>query len=218
MERVSLGRTASPAHWNVLTRDEQIEALAYRRPDDMLRFVTGRALLRNVLAAECSLDPTAVQLTRGDDRRPVLTMGGASPPPYFSVSHAGEWIAVALAPIPVGVDVERIGGVELDIGLLEAVCTSRERRILLSLPTVRRTQYFTRLWTRKEAVVKASGDRRLDLIDVSRTRVRGTSGTEQWRARNEPCCGQGYEFAWATTRTSRLQVNACCAPSAAPTP
>lgn len=215
---MTLGRTASPAHWNVLTPDEQIEALEYRRPDDMLRFVTGRALLRNVLAAECSLDPTALHLTRDEHRRPVLNMDGDSPPPYFSVSHAGEWTVVVVAPTPVGVDVERIGGVELDIGLLEAVCTSRERRILLSLPTVRRQQYFTRLWTRKEAVVKASGDRQLDLIDVSRTRVRGTSGTEQWRARNEPCCGQGYEFAWATSLTSRLQVNSYCAPSAAPSP
>jgi hypothetical protein len=73
---------------------------------------------------------------------------------------------------PVGVDVERIREVSDVLGIADAHFSAVERRRLRSLPPAERRAAFIRCWTRKEAVLKASGEGlglRLDSFDVDRT-------------------------------------------------
>jgi len=68
--------------------------------------------------------------------------------PYFSISHCKEGIAVAIDDQPIGIDIEAIRPVKED--LIERVMNEEERVGMDD-------RKFTRLWTRKEAVVKAQG-------------------------------------------------------------
>ena len=72
---------------------------------------------------------------------------------YFSISHCKEGIAVAVDETPIGVDIEAIRHVDND--LIERVMLSREREEINKASEPDRA--FTRLWTQKEAVVKAQG-------------------------------------------------------------
>ena len=78
--------------------------------------------------------------------------------PYFSISHCKEGIAVALSDRPVGIDIEHIR--RADDALIERTMNSTEQNRLsaaLREGMEARNRLFTRLWTQKEAVLKALG-------------------------------------------------------------
>ena len=76
--------------------------------------------------------------------------------PYFSISHCKQGIAVAIDDQPVGIDIEGIRHAEED--LIERTMNEEERLRIRGLE-VRglEDRKFTRLWTQKEAIVKAQG-------------------------------------------------------------
>jgi len=76
--------------------------------------------------------------------KPFLPQG-----PFFSISHCKHAIAVAIDEQPIGIDVEAIR--QADNELIERTMNSEERQQITN------ARDFTRLWTRKEAVVKAQG-------------------------------------------------------------
>ena len=68
--------------------------------------------------------------------------------PYFSISHCKAGIAVAIDDQPIGIDIESIRHAHEDI--IERTMNAAERAGMDD-------RKFTRLWTQKEAVVKAAG-------------------------------------------------------------
>lgn len=73
--------------------------------------------------------------------------------PYFSISHCKEGIAVAIDDEPVGIDIESIRRADED--LIIRTMYAREQEEIRSAQDPARA--FTRLWTQKEALVKAQG-------------------------------------------------------------
>ena len=73
--------------------------------------------------------------------------------PFFSISHCKAGIAVAIDCEPVGIDIESVR--QADDDLIKRVMCAREQEMIRSAEHPERT--FTRLWTMKEAVVKAQG-------------------------------------------------------------
>ena len=68
--------------------------------------------------------------------------------PYFSISHCKQGIAVAIDDQPIGIDIEAIRHADAD--LIERTMNEEERVGMDD-------RKFTRLWTQKEAIVKAQG-------------------------------------------------------------
>jgi hypothetical protein len=120
----------------------------------------------------------AVQASRGEAatpepgaaREPSATAAAAAVSDlYVSVAHGGAWVVVAVTALaPVGVDVEPVAR-DLDVdGLAAQVLAPAERDVLdgLAAAEARRRALLT-WWTRKEAVLKATGDGlRIDPRDV----------------------------------------------------
>ena len=71
--------------------------------------------------------------------------------PYFSISHCKAGIAVAIDDQPIGIDIETIRHANED--LVERTMNEKERLGIRELGM----REFTRLWTQKEAIVKAEG-------------------------------------------------------------
>ncbi|MGP3955768.1 4'-phosphopantetheinyl transferase family protein [Nonomuraea sp. 3N208] len=182
----------------------------YRRPADRARFLTAAALLRLVVGRMLGVDPEQVPLDRSCDRcgrphgRPRLPAGTGAP--VLSVSHAGDCLVVAVGVgiEAVGVDVEAIDHA-LDIGELVGIAlTELETRTLDALDPPSRPSAFLRLWTRKEAVLKALGaglDHAPDQLDVLGTgepvRVRTEQGEATLLPLNPP---SGYHASLAVIR------------------
>ena len=119
---------------------------------DRVLFTVAHGALRRVLGAYLGADPAALAFEREAGGRPVLPGGEL----HFSLSHSGDRALVAVAPFPrLGVDVEvfRAG---LDLArLAERNYTPAERGELAAAGADPRA--FFRVWTRKEAYVKALG-------------------------------------------------------------
>ena len=71
--------------------------------------------------------------------------------PYFSISHCKQGIAVALDNEPIGIDIETIRHADED--LIARTMNAAERLRIRGVGE----REFTRLWTQKEAIVKAQG-------------------------------------------------------------
>lgn len=115
---------------------------AYRNPE---RRKASRAAW-NLLARELEKQPvTAGELRFESGGKPYFD-GNAL---YFSLSHCESVCAVSLSDAPTGVDVERIRQ-DYSPRLIERCLSERERADF--------DGDFTRLWCRKEAVVKLTGE------------------------------------------------------------
>ena len=143
-----------PGHEQWLARPEAARATGFRLRADRDRFVLATAVLRAAVAGRVGDAPARVLVDRGCERcggqhgRPRLPGTGLA----ASITHSGDVVAVALTEgCPVGVDVEVIDGRDYE-PLLARVCTAAE------WPHVRTARDFFTIWTRKEAVLKATGE------------------------------------------------------------
>jgi 4'-phosphopantetheinyl transferase len=125
-----------------------------RQPKDRARSTIGAAVLRLAAGAHRGVPASGVVVDRTCRRcerphgRPTLPGTGL----HASVSHAGEWVAVALSDAgPVGVDVEAVSDVDID-ALASSVLGPAEAG------AVNAARDFFVYWTRKESVMKATGD------------------------------------------------------------
>lgn len=87
---------------------------------------------------------------------------------YFSISHSGGRIAVAVAEEPIGLDIQVIG--KMKLGYAEHFLHPAEFRRFEALDPGRQLDFLTRCWSRKEAALKCGGQgllkRRLTGMDV----------------------------------------------------
>jgi 4'-phosphopantetheinyl transferase len=138
-----------------LSADELVRAGRYVRSTDRDRYIAARAFVRRVLAAYVGVPPTQLRFRYGPHGKPELS--GVGTGIGFNVSHSGEWVLCAVAPARhVGVDVERRRA-DLTASDTDSVLTAREREVLEKTDSAERAASALRLWTRKEAVVKAMG-------------------------------------------------------------
>lgn len=134
-----------PAAWLVRT-DERPANLTER---SRLR----RGLARDILARQLGLRPESVVIAHDPRGRPLLDIPGVSGLHISLATRAGQ-VAVALTHEPVGVDVEVVGAAnELPLAALHP----REQAFLSALGEAERALAFARLWSAKEAYVKALG-------------------------------------------------------------
>jgi 4'-phosphopantetheinyl transferase len=155
-----------------------------RQEVDRCRHATGAALSDLLVRAHGGPDARVV---RARDAGPAIT--GAEL--YVSVAHGGAWVAVAVTDVaPIGVDVEPVDRT-LDVdGVAENVLAPAERDVFAEIAgDDARRRAFLVWWTRKEAVLKATGDGlRLDPREVvlsgpgAPPRVVGFAGRPELRA------------------------------------
>ena len=141
--------------WLPLSPDERDRARRYVREDDRRRFVAGRHLIRTTIAPILGRTADAVAIVIDRYGRPGVT--GA---PSFSLTHAGDHVALAVAPcggpsIAVGIDIEAIRDDVDPLALARQVFADAELAILHGADD--RIAMFFRLWTIKEALLKAAG-------------------------------------------------------------
>lgn len=116
-----------------------------------------RLALRQLLGGLMDLPPARIELDTGDNGRPLLAGEQAKAGVNFNVTHAGPVAVIALADAPrLGVDIERVRRIDL-LGVARRMYHESEQRWLRSLDGAARETLFFRIWTAKEALLKAEG-------------------------------------------------------------
>jgi len=160
-------RGAPPPLLDVAERDRWA---TLRRPEDRAEFAAGRVLARRAVGVLLGVEPAEVQLHA---RCPIC--GGAHGKPVvvgrpeigLSIAHAGERVGVAVAEgAQVGLDIERAVPLSDPLNPGAGVLHPLERDALAALPPARREPAFLRCWTRKEALLKATGEALTTAMDA----------------------------------------------------
>jgi 4'-phosphopantetheinyl transferase len=169
------------------SRAEEVRAARFRDPADRARSLVAAALLRRAVALLDGRRPAEVAVGRwcrgcarlADHGRPVVWgAGGVEPGVHLSVAHSGDVVVAAVTDAgPVGVDVEREAGTDFE-GFDDGVLSDREQAHLRRLPPEVRAAWRARTWTRKEALLKATGHglavepRGVDVLELDDDAVR----------------------------------------------
>jgi 4'-phosphopantetheinyl transferase len=139
-----------------LSADERERAERLRTERLRERFRTAHVFQRLCLAEVLGCGPDQLAFDRGRWGKPALLGAGASL--EFNLSHCEEGALLAIArDARIGVDLERV---RLDFpwaALASRIVSAREQRQLLGAEGGPRDALLSRLWTRKEAVAKATG-------------------------------------------------------------
>lgn len=138
----------------LLNEQERQKAGSFRLPAMRDRFIAARGLLRQTLAGYLRADPAGLQFDIGEYGKPGLACGSL----HFNISHSADWLLIAVADFAdIGVDIEEIKPRGSLDNLAERCFSEREFQGWRQLPPERQLETFYRLWTKKEAFVKAVG-------------------------------------------------------------
>jgi len=136
----------------VLSPDERARAARYRFETPRREYVNTRGALRSLLNAYTGVPADALRFTYGAQGKPTLA-GNV----HFNVSHAGGLALIAIAKIPIGVDIEPLANGSNWELIANQFLSMAERSAIRKRSHSERPGAFLRLWTRREAYVKAHG-------------------------------------------------------------
>lgn len=127
-------------------------------PGPRRHFVLCRAALRSILCSYLDCSNSRLTFPVTEFQKPLAFVGDEVAAISFNVSHSGEHglIAISLSG-RVGVDVEEVAPKRHLQSLIESVMGPDEQRELAQLAESRKLRQFFRLWTCKEALIKALG-------------------------------------------------------------
>ena len=139
----------------LLSRDEKIRLERMHFERDRRRYTVARAMLRVLLASHVGAAPRDIAFKAGPHGKPYV----AAAPVHFNLSHSGERAIYAISRdwVP-GVDIEYLDRAVDHAGIAQRFFSVRERAELQRILPGARKRAFLTCWTRKEAVVKATGD------------------------------------------------------------
>lgn len=137
-----------------LDPDEAAELARISQPGRRRHYLLARALLRHVLAAAGATIDTPARFGRAESGRLLLTAPAGW---HISLSHAGDLVAVVAATAPCGVDIEQERDARVAAVARRYFAPAEAKRLAEADAAAARRDFF-RLWTLKEAAVKAFGE------------------------------------------------------------
>jgi 4'-phosphopantetheinyl transferase len=154
-----------------LSPDETERANRFKFEKHRNRYTAGRGALRAMLAQYFGTNAAGLRFNYLENGKPALTEEFAGTGIHFNLAHTGELALVAVTRIgPVGVDVESVRPIKDVDELVARFFSPRESESFQKVSADQKPAAFFNLWTRKEAMLKATGEgitRSLSLVEVS---------------------------------------------------
>jgi len=156
---------------HTLTPEEKERASRFKFEPLRNRYIVGRGALRAILARYLQTEPAALRFGYLENGKPELAGEFANAGIHFNLAHTGDLALVAITRIGwVGVDVESVRPIKNVDELVARFFSPRESALFQKVSTDAKPAAFFNLWTRKEALLKATGEgitRSLSLVEVS---------------------------------------------------
>jgi len=140
----------------VLNAEEQERAARFKFPAPRNQFVISRALLRRALGMYLRVEGPQIQFRTSTNGKPELANDYGL---RFNLSHTeGAMVFAITRKRCIGIDVERIRDNPDAMKLATRFFSVEEVQWLRSQPAAEISASFFRVWTGKEAYIKADGD------------------------------------------------------------
>ena len=138
-----------------LSADELSRASRFRFEKDQRRFIGARGILRQILGAYLQKPPHSLQFLYGTNGKPVLANNDTF---QFNLSHSENMVLYAITHNRnIGIDLERIREDVAIEQISSRFFSEAEIVSMQQLTESKRNELFFQYWTRKEALIKATG-------------------------------------------------------------
>ena len=138
-----------------LSDDEHCRAELFVFERDRRRYLAARCAMRECLSVATGLAPGTLQIVADAFEKPYLANVRGC---YFNLSRREDWALLGISrDAEIGVDVEVRHVVDAVTMLARAHFSPDEFNSFLALESPERDDAFLRVWTRKEACLKAVG-------------------------------------------------------------
>lgn len=143
---------------SLLSGDELARRARFLVQRERQKYTVCRGVLRRLLAAYTGLQPEQLEFTYGPQGKPLPAGRLAAAGLEFNLAHSAELAVYAVTlGRRVGVDVERAKEVPEAEQIVARHFAPEERAAWQALASEERPAAFFRVWTRREAFVKATG-------------------------------------------------------------
>ncbi|MGL4501095.1 MAG: 4'-phosphopantetheinyl transferase family protein [Planktothrix sp.] len=149
---------------SILADHELKRARRFKFERDQQAFIIARGILRIILGHYLNLSPEQIKFKYSSNGKPSLDQDPS--PLHFNLSHAqGKAIYAIALEENIGIDIEYIRETEV-LSLAKRFFCESEYRWLNSLDSEAQYPAFFRLWTCKEAYLKATGEGLVGLQEI----------------------------------------------------
>jgi 4'-phosphopantetheinyl transferase len=143
----------------MLDTDERRRAARFVFGRHRVQFVAAHTMMRAALGRLCGQPPQSLRFVADAHGKPSLWLGNAPAALSFNLSHTEGLVGLAATRAPglaIGFDLEPLAR-KIDLGVADRFFAPYEVAWLAGLAASARTEGFLRLWTLKEAFIKATG-------------------------------------------------------------
>lgn len=120
--------------------------------EDAHRTLLGDVLVRSVISGQYQLDKADIRFSAQEYGKPCIP---DLPNAHFNISHSGRWVVCAFDSQPIGIDIEKMKPISLEIA--KRFFSKTEYSDLLAKNKDEQTVYFYHLWSMKESFIKQEG-------------------------------------------------------------
>lgn len=137
----------------LVSSDKRERILKFKRKEDAQMCLLADITMKKIISENYDIKYEFIQFAKGVNGKPRLKKPCQGI--EFNYSHSGEYIAFALGETSVGIDVEKIREIDLDIA--EKFFCKEEYEDLMKLTDGYKIGRFYELWTLKESYIKWDG-------------------------------------------------------------
>lgn len=134
-----------------LNNNELLISEKFHRLSDKQSYIISRSILKLLISKLIDKHPNDIEIGLGINKKPGLERYGSI---KFNLSHSHDMIALIISDNEVGIDLERIMDEFSFEDILEFSFSEKEKQYIVNSES--KTMHFYELWTRKEALAKAT--------------------------------------------------------------
>lgn len=131
-------------------KQKRIQSFKFQQ--DAARVLIGDILVRAIVCKYLNRKNDEIQFSTNLYGKPYVHGAEGF---HYNISHSGSWVVCAVDSKPVGIDVEVIIPIDLDI--MENLFLAEEVKYIMDCPESERTGRFYEVWTLKESYFKGLG-------------------------------------------------------------
>lgn len=137
-----------------ISKERLVRVKEYRKQEDKIRSAFAELLVRYAVNQFSSCSKQEIKFCTGINGKPRLMTPNNI---LFNLSHSGSWVVCVVDNEPVGIDIEKIQDIKLDVA--QQFFTQKECEFLkFSKNSLERKKRFFKIWTMKECFLKAIGE------------------------------------------------------------
>ncbi len=132
--------------------DIQIQINRFRKREDALKKLYSELMIRKLIKEMLCIKDEDINICKNLYGKPFLD---GHPNFHYNISHSASFAICAIANSPIGIDIEQITKIDLDVAT--EYFTQQEINYIFNCPFSEQRNAFFELWTLKESYIKQIG-------------------------------------------------------------